>query len=145
MATKKILWPTDLSENSQKALPVVSSLAQAYGAEVHVLYVLEDIGPFGAWYGDFELSQIEALSRVHREKAEERLDDICRSNLSGCPLYIRHTAAGDPASEILKAIDKEKPDFVIIARQGKTGRFDSGSVAEKVFRHSSIPVIAVPV
>jgi nucleotide-binding universal stress UspA family protein len=145
MNVKKILWPTDLSDNSRKALPLVSSLAKAYGAEIHVLYVLEDIGAYGAWYGEYDMSQIEALSKVIKEKAEARLHEICERSLEGCPFFIRHTASGDPASEILKTIETERPDFVVVSRQGRTGRFEAGSVAEKVFRHSSVPVVAVPV
>ena len=145
MSSKKILWPTDMSENSKKALPVVYSLAKAYGAEIHVLYVFEDTGVFGAWYGEYDAAQLEAVSKSIKEKAEARLHEICEKNLEGCPFFIRHTASGDPASEILKAVEAERPDFVVVSRQGRTGRFDAGSVAEKVFRHSRVPVVAVPV
>jgi len=145
MKVKKILWPTDLSENASKALPYVTSLSELYGAEVHVLYVNEEMGPFGAWYGDFDRSQVDALLKLQRERAEGRLQEICERNLEGCPLYVRHTATGDPASEILKLIEKEKPDFVVLATQGRKSRFSFGSVAEKIVRHSSVPVIAIPV
>jgi nucleotide-binding universal stress UspA family protein len=145
MKVDKILWPTDFSENSSKALPYVASLSQLYGAAVHVLYVLEEMGPFGAWYGDFDRSQIEALLKLQKEKAEEHLEKICVQNLDGCPLYVRHTATGDPASEILKLIDKEKPDMVVMSSRGKRGYFSLGAVAEKVVRHSPVPVLTVPV
>jgi nucleotide-binding universal stress UspA family protein len=39
MEIKKILWPTDFSENAAMALPLVTSLTQKYGAEIHILYV----------------------------------------------------------------------------------------------------------
>ncbi len=145
MKVDKILWPTDFSENSSKALPYVESLSQLYGAAVHVLFVLEEMGPFGAWYGDFERSQIETLLKMQEEKAEEHLEKICAQNLNGCPLYVRHTATGDPASEILKLIDKEKPGMVVMSSRGKRGQFFLGSVAEKVVRHSPVPVLTVPV
>ncbi len=145
MKIKKILWPTDLSENSEKALPMVSSLAAAYGAEIHVLYVLEEIGSFGAWYGDFDRTQLESLSKAVLERAQRHLQEICEKSLGGCPYFIRHTASGDPASEILKAIDDMRPDIVVISRKGKTGSFEAGAVAEKIIRHSKVPVLAVPV
>jgi nucleotide-binding universal stress UspA family protein len=145
MKINKILWPTDFSENSSKALPYVTSLSQLYGAAVHVLYVLEEMGPFGAWYGDFDRSQIEALLKLQKEKAEAHLEKICAQQLDGCPLYVRHTATGDPASEILKLLDKEKPDLVVMSSRGKRGQFSLGSVAGKVVRHSHVPVLTVPV
>ena len=42
MDVKRILWPTDFSSIAEKALPHVKSLTSTYGAEVHVLYVIED-------------------------------------------------------------------------------------------------------
>lgn len=144
MKAKRILWPTDFSENAAKALPYVNSLSELYGAEVHVLYVLKEIGPFGAWYGDFEPSQVDALARLQKERAEEHLRQICENHLEGCPLYVRHTAAGDPASEILKLIDEVKPDFVVMSTRGEKARFSFGSVAEKIVRHSPVPVLTVP-
>lgn len=144
MEFRKILWATDLSENARQALPYVSSLSAKYQTEVHVLYVLEEMGPFGAWYGDFNQSQWEDLQRLEKQKAEEKLDEICNTHLDHCPLYIRHTAMGDPASEILKLIDKERPDVVVLTTRGRKGRFEFGSVAEKVVKHSKVPVLTVP-
>jgi nucleotide-binding universal stress UspA family protein len=144
MKVKKILWPTDFSENAAKALPYVNSLSELYGAEVHVLYVLEEIGPFGAWYGDFEPSEVDALLKLQKEKAEGLLREICETHLEGCPLYIRHTATGDPASDILKLIEREKPEMVVMSSRGEKGHFSFGSVAEKVVRHSPVPVLTVP-
>jgi len=144
MTIQKILWPTDLSENAKQALPLISSLSEKYGAEVHVLYVMEDLGFFGAWYGDFDRSEIEKMQQMDQERAEARLDEICQNHLEGCPLYIRHTAKGDPASEILKLAEKEKPDVVVMATKGAKGKFELGSVAEKVVRHATVPVLTIP-
>lgn len=144
MAIKKILWPTDLSENARLALPLVASLSEKYGAEVHVLYVMEDLGFFGAWYGDFDRSHIEKMEEMDQQKAEERLDEICQNHLEGCPLYIRHTAKGDPAGEILKLAEKENPDIVVMATKGARGNFQFGSVAEKVVKHATVPVLTIP-
>jgi len=144
MTLKKILWPTDFSENAAQALSYVTSLSEKYQTEVHVLYVLEPFAPVGAWYGDFDQSEIEKMQNLERERAEKRLGEICESYLDGCPLYIRHTAIGDPASEILKLIKKETPDLVVMATLGQKGQFAFGSVAEKVLKHSSVPVLAIP-
>lgn len=47
MKVKRILWPTDLSENSYKALPYITSLSESYGAEIHVLCRMLLSGAFG--------------------------------------------------------------------------------------------------
>ena len=144
MKLKKILWATDLSKNAAEALPFVSSLAETYQAEVHVLYVMEELGHFGAWYGDFDRSHVEEMQRMEKEKAEKSLDEICQAHLEGCPLYVRHIAIGDAASEILKLIGTEKPGVVVMATRGRKGKFEFGSVVERVVKHSPAPVLTIP-
>jgi len=145
MEIRKVLWPTDFSGSAEAALPHVQSLSQNYGAEVHVLHVLEDIIHHQGWYGDFESQHVEKLMEKARQKAKQNLDQICANHLEGCPLYIKHVAVGDPAAEILKLIDQEKVDLVVMATRGKSGAFDYGSVAERVTKHSPVPVTTIPV
>ena len=54
MDIKKNLWPTDFSENAGQALPLVTSLAEKYQAEIHIQYVLKDYPAFGASYGEYD-------------------------------------------------------------------------------------------
>ena len=61
MEVNKVLWPTDFSSSAEKALPYVTDLTQKYGAEIHVLYVIEDIAHHDCWYGEFEKSKVDKL------------------------------------------------------------------------------------
>jgi nucleotide-binding universal stress UspA family protein len=144
MEFKKILWPTDFSGSAEKALPYVRSLTEKYNTEIHVLYVIEDIAHHKSWYGDFEQAHIEKILKWEEKTATERLDQVCASYLEGCPLYIKHIAVGDPAREILKLVDKEKVDAVVMATRGAQSHFQFGSVAEKVVKNASVPVITIP-
>ena len=144
MEVTKVLWPTDFSSSSEKALPYVTSLTQKYQAEIHVLYVIEDIAHHDGWYGDFDQSHAKKLMEYAEKSATKRLGQVCEKYLDGCPLYIKHVAIGDPAQEILKLIDKEGVDMVVMASQGAKGNFRFGSVTEKVLRHSKRPVLAIP-
>lgn len=145
MEIKKILWPTDFSENAAKALPMVTSLSQKYGAEIHILYVLKDYPAFGASYGYNDPADVEKMKQWEQETAENRLDEICEKFLNACPLYVRHTSVGDPAKEILKLIQDEAIDMVIMASRGSEAHFDFGSVADRVIKCTSIPTVIVPV
>lgn len=144
MEVKKILWPTDLSGSAKHALNYVRSLTQKYGAEIHVLYVIEDIAHHRGLYGNFEQDHIDKIIEWENKKANQRLGEICTEQLDGCPLYIKHVAVGDPAQEIIKLILKEDIDMVILATRGAGGYFQFGSVAEKVVKHSPAPVMMVP-
>jgi nucleotide-binding universal stress UspA family protein len=145
MEMKKILWPTDLSRCSEKALPYVKSLTEKYNTEIHVLYVIQDIAHHKSWYGELQQETIEKILKWEEKTAKNRLDEICSKSLEGCPLYIKHVAIGDPAQEILKLIEKEKVDAVVLSSCGEKGLYRMGSTTEKVVRNSPVPVITVPV
>ena len=145
MELKKILWPTDFSNNSEHALPYVTSLGEKYHTEVHVLYVIPELGNHEPWYGEFDRSHIEKIHEWERKTAEKRLNEVCEKYLVGCPLYIRHIAMGDPAQEILKLVEEEKVDMVVMSSHGRKGHFHFGSVAEKVVKESPVPVVTIPI
>lgn len=145
MEVTKVLWPTDFSSSSEKALPYVTSLTQKFQAEIHVLYVIEDIAHHGSWYGDFDRTHVDKLMEFAEKSGTKRLEQVCEKYLDGCPLYIKHIAVGDPAQEILKLIDKEKVDMVVMTSHGEKGNYRFGSVTEKVVKNSPVPVTTIPV
>ncbi len=145
MEVKKILWPTDFSKSAEKALPYVTDLTRKYQAEIHVLYVIEDIAHHEGWYGDFDDTHVTKLMDWANKSAQKRLAQICEKYMDGCPLYIKHVAIGDPAREILKLIETEGVDMVVMASRGEKGYFRFGSVAEKVVKNSPVPVTTIPI
>jgi nucleotide-binding universal stress UspA family protein len=144
MKIERILWPTDFSENAALALPYVTSLTEKYGAEIHILYVLKEYPAMGVHYGEYDPADIEKMHKWEKEMAEKRLDDICDKFLNQCPLYIRHISVGDPAEEILRAIQNQNIDLLIMANRGSESHFDFGSVAERVLKCTTVPVVMVP-
>jgi len=145
MEIKKILWPTDFSGNSERAIPYVQSLTKQYNAQVHVLYVIQEIAHHKSWYGDSGETHIDELIKHSENSARQRLDHICEQHMGGCSLYTKHIAMGDPALEILKFIKEKKIELVVMATHGEKGHFQFGSVCEKVMKNSPVPVIAIPI
>jgi nucleotide-binding universal stress UspA family protein len=144
MEINRILWPTDFSDSAAEALPLVTSLAQQYGAEIHILYVMKDYPEYGARYGDYDPNEKETIRMMETELAEKRLDDLCTNFLNECPLYIRHIRVGDPAKIILKFVKEQSIDLVIMASRGQESHFDFGSVADRVIKCTAVPVVMVP-
>ena len=145
MKIKRILWPTDFSGNSEKALPYVQSLTKQYTAKVHVLYVIQEVVHPETWYDSFGTPHIEELIKLSETAARNRMDQVCRLYMGGCPLYSKHIAVGDPAQEILTFIREKKMDLVVMATRGEKGHFQFGSVCEKVMKNSPVPVTAIPI
>ncbi len=145
MEIKRILWPTDFSGNSEKALPYLQSLTKQYAAQVHVLYVIQEIAHPKSWYGNLGEDHIEELIKLSEKSARQRLNQICEQYMGNGSLYEKHIAVGDPAREILNFITAEKMDLVVMATRGEKGHFQFGSVCEKVMKNSPVPVTAIPI
>ena len=143
MEIKKILWPTDFSKNSNAALAYVLSLTKKYGAEIYLLYVAEDLTDHPPWYGELTPEHAETLREWEIPHAEKKMEEICQKDLAGCPMFHKRISLGDPADEILKVIEKEGPDVVIMATRGRRDRFQFGSVTERVVKNSPVPVWTV--
>ncbi len=77
--------------------------------------------------------------------AEKHMVRICKEQLKGCPDFQRRIVSGDPAQEILKAIESEAIDLVIMGTHGRKGleHVIFGSVAENVVKKSPVPVLTV--
>jgi len=141
---KRLLWPNDLSKCSESVLPFVISVAKKYDAEVHVLYVAEDLTQHEPWYGDFDPGHARHIMEWEKKKARERLQQLCRKYLADCAAYAKHVVVGNPAREILKFIKDHDIDIVVMCRKGAGGDFKMGSVAQRVAFNAPVPVMLGP-
>jgi hypothetical protein len=67
MEVQKVLWPTDFSDNAEKALDYVTSLSERYQTEVHVLYVIPELALHESWYGEFDKSHIDKIQEWEKD------------------------------------------------------------------------------
>jgi nucleotide-binding universal stress UspA family protein len=140
---KKILFPTELRAYSLKILPFVRSISEKYESTIYLLHVIEDLSRWGGFYIphiSLDLYQEEAL-----EAADKLMDKVCKQQMQGCPNFERRIRSGDPAVEILKTIDSEDIDLVVMGTHGYKGLEHAifGSVAEKVVKKSPVPVLTI--
>ena len=138
----KILFPCDFSRNSSKILPYVLSIAEKYNSQVYILYVDE----LHEWGGHFiPHPSIETLQKEALKAAEKAMDKICEEQLQSCPNFQRKIVSGEPATEILKLIESEDIDMVVMGTHGRKGMEHAifGSVAENVVKKSPVPVLVV--
>ena len=140
---KRILFPVDFTKNSSKILPHVLSFSERYDAMIFLLHVVEDFSNWGGFYVPhipFERYHEQAL-----EGAEKTLERVCEEQLHGCPNFQKRILSGDPVQEILKTIESEEIDMVIMGTHGRKGleHVFFGSVAENVLRKSPVPVLVI--
>jgi nucleotide-binding universal stress UspA family protein len=140
---KKILFPCDFTKNSEKILSYVRSMAEKYDSTIYLLHVVQDLRQWGLTYvphASLDVDQKKVL-----QGADRLMDRICEEQLESCPNFQRRIVAGDPAEEIIKFIESEGIDLVIMGTHGRKGLEKAlfGSVAAKVVRSSSAPVLTV--
>lgn len=138
---RRILCPTDFTEQSYEALKVANEFASHFSAALIVVYVVPvviDIPTSADFFVPSDLETMEA-------HAKETLQNVVKKRLSEKVRIRTKVAIGDPAEEIVGAAAHENVNIIVIATRGLTGwrRFIFGSVAEKVVRLSTCPVLTI--
>ena len=140
---KRILFPIDFTENSSKILPYVLSVSEKYDAMIYLLHVVEDISQWSGYLVPY--ISLDQYQENASKDAEEIFGKICEEQLQSYPNFQKSILTGDPAQEILKAIESEEIDLVIMGTHGRKGleHVFFGSVAENVLRKSPVPVLVI--
>ena len=140
---KKILFPVDLSESSAQIIPFVASMAKTFQSDLHLLFVARVFKYYDTIYVP-PVSIVEFEEKVVKG-GKTRLDEFVEENLKDCCVSIAKVLPGDPAEEIVKYVDAEGIDLVIMGTHGRKGldRILFGSVAAHVVTRSSVPVMTV--
>lgn len=134
-----ILIATDGSEKSEPGVSHGLDLAEAFGAHVHGLYVVETEATYilTVGLGDDQMEE-------YREYGEETVSDVANRaserGLDGTGVV----RTGSIAAEIVDYAEENGVDLIVMGKQGR-GAIEKylGSSAEKVARMSDIPVTIV--
>ncbi len=138
----KILVPTDFGTGSSSALDEAIELAKAFGAEVFLLHAYEI--PMVGFPDGTLVATADLTSRI-LEGAREGLDRVVRENAARGVKLTPIIKQGEPWRAIDEAIAEHGIDLVVMSTHGRRGlpRALLGSVAEKVVRTASCPVLTV--
>ncbi|WP_394842319.1 universal stress protein [Pendulispora brunnea] len=133
MATiRHILLATDFGPASQRALVTAAEIAEAMHAKVTVIHVIDP--------PESHVS-IEGLCDAARRPLDAVVDTLHARHVE-CSSILRR---GRPWQEIVRATNEAHANLVLVGSHGRRGIVHTliGSVAEKVTRHSSVPVLTV--
>lgn len=137
---RKIVCPTDFSEGASEAVANAMRIAVHNSAEVVLVHVVP------VMLAETEptiLVQIQEYERLLQP--EQRLREIA-SSMEAKGLTVHCVLGrGDAASEIVRIAEEQRADVIIIGTHGNTGwrRLAFGSVAEKVVRLATCPVLTI--
>ena len=146
---KKILVPLDGSKLAECALPYAEALAKGCDTEKLILVsVTERVQGYRAFEEPSQpLGQQlvpEAVGKKEKQ-AQRYLDRIAKSMEAKGIKVGTEVLLGDPAEEIIIYAKHPGCDLIVISSHGRSGisRWTHGSVADRVFRGSPVPVLMV--
>jgi len=139
---KKILFPTDFSDVSQKAVKYIKQLKGAGAQEVIVLHVIDE-------------KELLVLSRVpdqylkittlmEKEIAKEMAAVEADMAAEGFSVKLK-VKTGKPFTEIMMTATEEKVSIIVVGSHGKSniGEMLMGSVSENVIRNAKVPLLVI--
>ena len=139
----RILLPTDFSSYSQEATQYACGFVEKFDAQLHLMHVLEKLpSTTPAFGGGLALSSYVKESRQAAEKAMSQIldPDWHESHEVVCSIE-----EGTPFLAILRYAKQNDIDLIVMGTHGHSGLAHvlMGSVAERVVRKASCPVLTV--
>lgn len=140
-STENLLVPLDGSELAEEALDVAAEIAAPAGGKI-TLFVAADPEAAQA------LRSFADSEKVTRAMAADAYLDQVASRLANRGLETAKTSSDgtNAAEQIVERADAEDVSMIVMTSHGRSGigRWLLGSVADKVARSATVPVVIVP-
>ncbi|HYB40137.1 MAG TPA: universal stress protein [Candidatus Methylomirabilis sp.] len=139
----RIVVPTDFSECAEEAWALARRIAGAVGSEIVLVHVFVD----PPLYGEAPLTPAATwqVFEEARQWVENELDKWTAAARSKGIAARKAVRTGSPPQQIIEVVADEHADLVVIGTHGRGGvsRALLGSVADRVVRMASCPVLTV--
>lgn len=148
IALKQVLVATDFGEASDVALRYGSELARKFGANLHVVHVIEDylsranaLPGVTESYIDWGRWQAESIAAAERDLTVLVSDDERVSGKATVAAFV----SGSISRALIEYAREHKIDLIVAGTHGRgvVGHLVMGSVAERLVRYAPCPVLTV--
>lgn len=136
----RVVVGCDFSPLSEIAITMAATVAAPLpNASVEVIYVM---APHGQ---KIPYSKLEDIDDQIREQVKGFIEAALRAARISQLHVNAHVYRGEPATEILRLAEDMQADLIVVGTHGRVGvkRLLMGSVAEKVMRDASCPVLVM--
>ena len=140
----QILIAVDLSESSELVIKKGIELAIKMEASV----ILSSVVPMYVDYLQSQMSMVptpwDEIYTAQKEAAIKELK-LVQDKFPNIPIEI-YVEVGNAKDVVIEKAKKEKVDYIVVGTHGRTGfsHVVMGSTAEYILRHSTMPVMVVP-
>jgi nucleotide-binding universal stress UspA family protein len=137
---KRIVVPVDFTDFSRRAADYATMLARRFGAKIMLVHVIE---PFTYDINEtmWVVDHYAALKTIAERLLAQQQKVLSRKGVTAQTFLLR----GTPPFEIVDEARKRRADLIVMGTHGRTGleHLVLGSVAERVVRLASCPVLTV--
>jgi nucleotide-binding universal stress UspA family protein len=143
---RTIVVAVDFSENSREAFRTAVQLAGELGASVQVVHVVSQSAlrtciQEGLFAPGDDDDIVRAKVKAH---VDRQFDEFVAAEGAEAAQVERVVLRGDPARNLVEHIEERGGDLIVVGRRGQTlADVLLGSVAERVVRQASCPVLIV--
>lgn len=134
-----ILCPLDFSEFSHSALPMAAMIAGGLGAKMILAHVVDARFDYPEWTAQVAINNSQELAKSAETNLQKAAADIDGIEIE------TFVSIGVPHRELNEKIKESNIDLVVMPTHGRKGISHAllGSIAEKMVRTSSCPVLTV--
>lgn len=138
---QNLLIATDFSQYSRPALDFGLQIAKIYGARAHIVFVVPSDEFLLAGPSAYVAAKDAAARDLQELKAELARKPGCAEGRD----YHLYLLEGQVAQAILDFAHRKRIDLIVLGTHGRggLGKALMGSVAERVFRRSPVPVLTL--
>lgn len=140
---QRLLIPLDGSTWAESALPQAQALAQASGAQILLLQVIQSLDEGNQKILFKDKAQVDALYKNWCAGAEKYLCKVVQGIREAGISTDYQVLFGDPDKVICNTVTDESVDLIVMSTHGRSGlsRWYYGSVANKVMRNVTAPLL----
>ena len=141
---KKILVPTDFSQRADEALDFAIQFSGKVNGQITLMHILDFPASSFNTGGEMESMDPEIIYQAEYIKGVHRQLDAINERYNNHEI-ITKIKYGNPYVSISREIAEENVDYIIMGSNGASGLKEVfiGSVAQRVIRNASCPVIVV--
>ncbi|RQS96895.1 universal stress protein [Burkholderia seminalis] len=142
-----ILVALDGSDTSSRALDAALTLASETGARLTPVYVVDLLVPAYDMYGYDPSILVDAFREEGLRVTEDAARRMKARGVAGTPQISNVAPAGETVPHRIVGLAREiEADLIVMGTHGRHGfqRLFLGSVAERVLRQATCPVLMIP-
>jgi nucleotide-binding universal stress UspA family protein len=145
---KKVVTPVDFSDNSRLIAESSAYMAGKFGASMHLVFVVQNFEDYSGFF--VPQMSMPSLEGELVESAEVKMSSFCSEmqefcESAGVSELDYKVFMGDVAEQIVNYAAELSSDLIIMGTHGYKGleKIMFGSVADKVVRSASCPVLTI--